>query len=49
MNCVPLSEVTVADMPNLETQCEKKTWEHVEADISFRGIASSHLVVRSMM
>ena len=48
-NCVPLSDVRVACTPNLATQDDRKTAEHVLAVISLRGIASSHLVVRSMM
>ena len=44
-NCVPLLEVRVAGMPNLATQADMKAAVHVLADISFRGTASSHLVV----
>ena len=48
-SCVPLSEVRVAGTPNLATQEDMKAAEHVLAAISFRGTASSHLVVLSMM
>ena len=48
-NCVPLSEVRVADTPNLATQDDMKVAVHVLADISFRGTASSHLVVLSIL
>ena len=47
-NCVPLSEVRVAGTPNLATQDDKNVAVHVFADISFRGTASSHLVVLSI-
>ena len=49
VNCVPLSEVNVAGTPNLDTQSEKKAEVQVAADMSFRGTASSHLVVQSIM
>ena len=48
-NCVPLSKVRVAGTPNLATQDDMKAAVHVLADISFRGTASSHLVVLSIM
>ena len=48
-NCVPLSDVTIAGMPNLATKDDMNTVVLVLAVISLRGIASSHLVVRSMM
>ena len=47
-NCVPLSDVTIAGMPNLATKDDMNTVVHVLAVISLRGIASSHLVVRLM-
>ena len=48
-NCVPLSEVRVSGTPNLATQDAMKAAEHVLAVISFRGTASNHLVVLSIM
>ena len=48
-NCVPLSEVKVAGMPNLATQDDMKAAVHILAVISFRGTASNHLVVLSIM
>ena len=48
-NCVPISEVRVAGMPNLATQDDMKAAVHVLAVISFRGTASNHLVVLSIM
>ena len=48
-NCVPLSEVRVAGMPNLATQEDMKAAAYVLAVISFSGTASSHLVVLSIM
>ena len=49
VNCVPLSEVRVAGTPNLATQDDTKVAAHVLAVISFRGTASNHLVVLSIM
>ena len=48
-NCVPLSEVRVVGTPNLATQDDMKAAVHVLAVISFRGTASNHLVVLSIM
>ena len=48
-NCVLLSEVRVAGMPNLATQDNIKAAVHMVAVISFRVTASNHLVVLSIM
>ena len=48
-NCVPLSDVRVVGTTNLASQANRKTAEQVLAVISFSRIASSHLVVQSMM
>ena len=49
VNCVPLSEVRVAGTPNLATQDYMKAAAHMLAVISFRGTASNHLVVLSII
>ncbi len=48
-NCVPLSVDTVAGTPNLDNQPEVKASEQVVSSILRSGMASTHLVVLSMM
>jgi hypothetical protein len=48
-NWAPLSEVRVSGTPKRVTQCKKKTSTQEAAEVSFRGMASSQRVVRSIM
>jgi hypothetical protein len=48
-NCAPRSEVTVSGTPKQDTQEARKASMHEAVEMSFKGMASSHLVVLSMM
>ncbi len=49
VNCVPLSDVITAGMPNLATQAVMRVSAQVAAAMSRTGAASSHLVDLSIM
>ena len=49
VNCVPLSEVRTAGMPNLDTQVDKKAQAQDSAEIELNGATSGHQVVRSII
>ena len=49
VNCVPLSEVMVWGIPNLEIQAEQRASAHAEAVVEDKGTASAQRVVRSMI
>jgi hypothetical protein len=48
-NWAPLSDVRVSGTPKRATQWKKKASTQVAAEISFRGMASSQRVVRSII
>jgi hypothetical protein len=48
-NWAPLSMVTDSGTPKRATHVARNASMQEAADISFRGVASNHLVVRSMM
>ncbi len=48
-NCTPLSEVSTAGTPNLQTQLLKKAAVQLEVEMLTRGTASAHLVLLSTM
>jgi hypothetical protein len=49
MNWVPLSDVMVAGTPNRDTQPAKRALAQLAAVMDERGMASSHLEVRSII
>jgi hypothetical protein len=48
-NCAPLYDVTVSGTPKRATQADRKASMQEAVAIFLRGMASSHLVVLSMM
>jgi hypothetical protein len=48
VNCVPLSDVTLAGTPNLHTQLLMRASTMTSVSMLARGMASNHLLVRSM-
>ena len=49
VNWLPWSEVMLAGMPNLATQLLMRASTQVSVSLEVKGMASSHLLERSMM